>query len=58
MVMIFQLLLLGKLEITVLLKKNIYKTNNIQKESKPLRAEYTKILMKVFGISDSKIFKI
>ena len=58
MVMIFQLLLLGKLEIILLLKKNIYKTNNIQKELKPSRAEYTKILMKFFGISDSKIFKI
>ena len=53
MVMIFQLLLLGKLEIIVLLKKNIYKTNNIQKVLKPLMAKYTKILMRVSDKTDS-----
>ena len=50
---IFQLLLSGKLEIIVFLKKNIYKTNNIQKVLMPLTATYTKILMRVSGISDS-----
>ena len=51
--MIFQLLLLEKLEIIVFLKKNIYKTSNIQKVLMPLTAKYTKILMRVSGISDS-----
>ena len=48
-----QLLLLGKLEIIVFLKKNIYRTNNIQKVLMPLTAKYTEILMRVSGISDS-----
>ncbi len=51
--MISQLLLLGMLLITILLKKNIYKTNNIQKVLMPLMAAYTKILMRVSAISDS-----
>jgi len=51
--MISQLLLLGKLEIIVFLKKNIYRKNNIQKVLMPLTEEYTKILMRVFEISDS-----
>ena len=54
--MIFQLLLLGKLEITIFLKKNIYKINNIQKELMPLTAEYTRIQMIVSAKSDSIIF--
>ena len=44
---------LEKLEIKVFLKKNIYKTNNIQKVLMPLTAKYTKILMRVSGISYS-----
>ena len=32
---------------------NIYRTNNIQKVLKPLMAKYTKIPMRVSGISDS-----
>ena len=51
--MISQLLLLVKLEIIVFLKKNIYRTNNIQKVLMPLVEEYIKRLMKVFEISDS-----
>jgi len=51
--MISQLMLLGKLEIIVFLKKNIYKTNNIQKVLMPLTAKYTKILMRVSGIFGS-----
>ena len=51
--MIFQLLLLGKLSIVVFLKKNIYKKNNNQKVLMPLKAKYTKILIIVFGLSDS-----
>ncbi len=51
--MIFQLLLSGKLEIIVFLKMNIYRKNNIQKVLMPLMAKYTKVLMKVSGISDS-----
>jgi len=51
--MIFQLLLLGKLVIIVFLKKNIYRTNNNQKELMPLMSKYTKIQMKVSGIFDS-----
>ncbi len=51
--MISQLMLLGKLEIIVFLKMNIYRTNNIQKVLMPLMAKYTKILMRVSGISDS-----
>ncbi len=51
--MIFQLLLSEKLVIIVFLKMNIYRTNNIQKVLMPLMAKYTKILMRVFGISDS-----
>ena len=54
--MIFQLLLLGKLKITKFLKKNIYKTNNIQKVSKPLMAGYIEILKTVFGVFDSIYF--
>ena len=46
-------MLLGKLEIIVFLKKNIYKINNIQKLLMLLEAKYTKILMRVSGISDS-----
>ncbi|KGF99323.1 hypothetical protein EU97_1881 [Prochlorococcus marinus str. MIT 9311] len=49
-------MLLGKLVIIVSLKKNIYRTNNIQKVLKPLREEYTKILMRVSGIFDSIYF--
>jgi len=45
-------LLLGKLVIIVFLKKNIYRTNNIQKVLRPLMAKYTKILMRVSEISD------
>ena len=56
--MIFQLLLLGKLEITVFLKKNIYKKNNIQKEWMLLTAKYTKILMRVSEVSDSIFVEI
>ena len=55
--MISQLLLLGKLEIIVFLKKNIYRTNNIQKVLMPLTEEYTKILMRVSEIFDSIYFK-
>ncbi len=51
--MIFQLLQSEKLEIIVFLKKNIYKTNNIQKVLMPLTVKYTKILMRVSGVSDS-----
>jgi len=54
--MLSQVLKLVKLEIIKLLKKNIYKTNNIQKELMPLMAKYIEILIRVFGISDSKIF--
>ena len=55
--MIFQLLLLVKLEIIIFLKKNIYKTNNIQKVLTPLMAKYTKILMRVSEISDPIYWK-
>ncbi len=51
--MISQLMLLEKLLIKVFLKKNIYKTNNIQKVLMPLTAKYITILMRVSGISDS-----
>ena len=56
--MISQLLLLGKLEVIVFLKKNIYRTNNIQKVLMPLTEEYTKILMRVFEISDSIFYNL
>ena len=51
--MISQLLLLGKLEIRLFLKKNIYKTKNIQKVLTLLRARYIRKLMRVSEISDS-----
>ena len=50
---IFQLLQLEGLIILIHLKKNIYRTNNIQKVLMPLKAKYTKILMRVSGISGS-----
>ncbi len=53
MAKIFQLLLSEKLVIIIFLKKNIYRTKNIQKVLMPLMAKYTKILMRVFGIFDS-----
>ncbi|KGF89036.1 hypothetical protein EU91_0150 [Prochlorococcus marinus str. GP2] len=46
-------MLLEKLLIIVFLKKNIYRTNNIQKVLMPLKATYTKKPMIVSGISDS-----
>jgi len=44
---------LEKLLIVVFLKKNIYKTNNIQKVLMPLMAKYTRILKRISGIFDS-----
>ena len=55
--MIFQLLLLGKLKIREISKKNIYKKNSIQKILTRLVAKYTKILRKVSEISDSIYWK-
>ena len=44
---------IGKVSNNNIFKKNIYRTNNIQKVLMPLMAKYTKILMRVSGVSDS-----
>ena len=50
----FSIIAIGKVSNnSILLKKNICKTNNIQKVLMPLTAKYTKILMRVSGKSDS-----
>ncbi|KGG03496.1 hypothetical protein EU99_1081 [Prochlorococcus marinus str. MIT 9321] len=41
----------------IFLKKNIYRTKNIQKVLKPSGVLYTEILMRVSGISDSIYWK-
>ena len=51
-VMNFLLLPLGKLEIVLILKKNTYKKDSIQRGWKPLMAKYTKLLRKFSAISD------
>ena len=49
----FQSMKLGKQELKALLRKKIYRINNIQKEMMPLMAKYKKQLKKVFAIFDS-----
>ena len=49
----FSIIAIGKVINIVFSKMNIYRINNIQKVLMPLMAKYTKILMRVFGISDS-----
>ena len=51
-VMNFLLLPPGKLEIVLILKKNTYKKESIQREWKSLMAKYTKLLRKFSAISD------
>ena len=51
--LISQLLPLEKLEIIIISKKSIYRTNNIQKVSTLLMEKYTKLLKIVVEISDS-----
>ena len=49
----FQSMKLGKQELKALLRKKIYRINNIQKEMMPLMAKYKKQLKKFFAIFDS-----
>ena len=58
-VRIFQLSQLERSDIKVLLKKKIYRTNNIQKVMQPSMAEYKKKLKKVVELVDSiKIYPL